>query len=86
MWVFHRHPWLLAWALLLLTAPARAWVETAVESDVATVDVARNGSATVRHFMNVRYAGKRWLAPLVTTAVVVDLPTPSAPCWVLKPM
>jgi len=28
------------------------------------------GSATVRHFMNVRYAGKRWLAPLVTTAVV----------------
>ena len=23
---------------------------------------------------------------LVTTAVVVDLPTPSAPCWVLNPM
>ena len=23
---------------------------------------------------------------LATTAVVVDLPTPSAPCWVLKPM
>jgi hypothetical protein len=57
MWVFTRHPWLLAWALLLVAAPARAWVETAVESDVATVDVARDGNATVRHELLLRIRG-----------------------------
>ena len=32
-----------------------------------------------------RVSSSRISTELVTTAPVVDLPTPSAPCWVLKP-
>jgi hypothetical protein len=57
MWASHRHLWLLVFAVVLAAAPAHAWVETTVESDVATVRIERDGTAVVRHELLLRVRG-----------------------------
>lgn len=55
----HRH--LLTWSLVLaglvLASPAQAWVEKTVESDVVTLDVARDGTAVVSHQIVMKVRG-----------------------------
>lgn len=59
MYVLNRH--VVAAALILaigtLAGRAQAWVESAVESDVATIDLARDGRATVEHQILVKVRG-----------------------------
>ena len=61
MYVLRRHLAALAGAALLLAAiPARAaagWVETRVTAHAATVDVERNGTATVTQELGIRLRG-----------------------------
>jgi len=40
-----------------LASPARAWVETSIQSDAVNLDVGRDGAATVRHDLVVRVRG-----------------------------
>ncbi len=55
----HRHllTWALALAGLVLASPAQAWVEKTVESDVVTLDVARDGTAVVAHEIVMKVRG-----------------------------
>ncbi len=55
----HRHllTWALALAGLVLARPAHAWVEKTVESDVVTLDVARDGTAVVSHEIVMKLRG-----------------------------
>lgn len=55
----HRHllTWALALAGLVLATPAQAWVQKTVESDVVTLDVARDGSAVVSHELVLKVRG-----------------------------
>lgn len=59
MCAFNRH--LVAAALLVaiwtLSGRASAWVESSVESDVATIDLGRDGRATVEHQILVKVRG-----------------------------
>jgi hypothetical protein len=58
MCAWHRHAWWLATLfVLVVTRPAQAWVETAIRTDVVTVDLERDGSAVVRHELSVRVRG-----------------------------
>ena len=59
MCVTHRHllTWALALAGLVLASPAQAWVEKTVESDVVTLDVARDGTAVVSHEIVMKVRG-----------------------------
>jgi hypothetical protein len=82
MYVLRRHlAALAAAALLLATIPARAvpgWVETRVTAHAATVDVERNGTATVTQELGVRLRGGP-LAELPVAGVDSDAePLPDA--------
>ncbi len=55
MWVFLRC--LAALMILCVAGPARAWVETSIQSDVATLDIAADGSAIVGHELVLRVRG-----------------------------
>ena len=66
MWARILHAVALALALALASAPAGAWVESTVVSDLATVDLERDGSARISHELLLRVRG----GPL--TALVLD--------------
>lgn len=59
MWVSRRHLLaLLTVALLSLVGrPARAWVETQLQSSVITIEVGRDGAGVVRHELMMRVRG-----------------------------
>ena len=59
MYAFRRHVWAATCLLVATLAPrwAKAWVETATESHAVTLDVGRDGSATVSHEIVVRVKG-----------------------------
>lgn len=59
MYAFRRHVWAAAWFWLatLMAGAALGWVETSTESHAVTLDVARDGSATVSHELVIRVKG-----------------------------
>lgn len=59
MYAFRRHVCAAAWSLAVALLPswALAWVETATQSHAVTLDVGRDGSATVSHEIVIRVKG-----------------------------
>jgi hypothetical protein len=72
---------LLAALALALASPARAWVETDIQSDAVTVDVARDGSAVVSHSLVVTVHGGPLLGFDLAGVDADADPLPNAGVW-----
>lgn len=66
---------------LALAAPARAWIETDVQSDAVTIDVARDGSATVSHALVMTLHGGPLLGFDLAGVDSDAEPLPNAAVW-----